>query len=223
MPRDVGYPAGGSLTSDEWKVMLLVYAPAVTPLIWEEWGEAAEERHKRAEKRWKTAEQKRKKDGLVDADKKTQPKPKPKVRMHPRDADNFLNLAAAMKILLARSIDRADLPRARELLTEYLSGLQEVRLSEFMTSADDACALQIRPDIIKPNHHYVTHIFEQILDYGPVYGFWTFLFERLNKILKSYSVNNRDGGELEVTFFREFSCEVRIRKMVSCVFLFSML
>ncbi len=71
-------------------------------------------------------------------------------------------------------------------------------------------------DKIKPNFHYITHIFTQILDYGPVYGFWTYLFERLNKILKSYSVNNHDGGELEVTFYREFSREVRLRSMVCC-------
>lgn len=35
------------------------------------------------------------------------------------DADNFLNLAAAMKILLARTITKSELPRARELLTDY--------------------------------------------------------------------------------------------------------
>ncbi|MCP6657865.1 hypothetical protein NL521_28435, partial [Klebsiella pneumoniae] len=59
-----------------------------------------------------------------------------------------------------------------------------------------------------------THIFDQIRDYGPVYGFWTYLFERLNKLLKSYSSNNHAGGELEVTFFREFWRETRLRRMV---------
>lgn len=68
---------------------------------------------------------------------------------------------------------------------------------------------------MKPNHHYLTHIFDQIEDYGPVYGFWTFLFERLNKVLKNYAQNNHAGGELEVTFFRECSREGRLRVMVS--------
>src|ERR1700692_2075038 len=32
---------------------------------------------------------------------------------------------------------------------------------------------QIHSQHIKPNFHWVTHIFDQIIDYGPVYGFWT--------------------------------------------------
>ena len=75
--------------------------------------------------------------------------------------------------------------------------------------------MQIHPDVMKPNFHYITHTPDQILDYGPVYGFWTYLFKRLNNILKSYSTNSHGGGEIEVTFFREFSREVRLRTMVS--------
>lgn len=29
MPRDVGYPAGGSLSADEYKALALVYCPIV--------------------------------------------------------------------------------------------------------------------------------------------------------------------------------------------------
>lgn len=29
LPKNVGYPAGGSLTSDEWKCLLLIYGPLV--------------------------------------------------------------------------------------------------------------------------------------------------------------------------------------------------
>jgi hypothetical protein len=67
----------------------------------------------------------------------------------------------------------------------------------------------------------VTHIFEQLEDYGPVYGFWTFLFERLNKVLKSYSTNNHGDGEIEVSFFRAFTRDTELRTMViSFLFLF---
>ena len=68
---------------------------------------------------------------------------------------------------------------------------------------------------MKPNFHWVTHIFDQLEDYGPVYNFWTFLFERLNKVLKSFSVNNHGGGEVEVTFFRAFARDVALRDLVS--------
>ena len=29
LPNQVGYPAGGSLSADEWKALVLVYCPAV--------------------------------------------------------------------------------------------------------------------------------------------------------------------------------------------------
>ncbi|KZT00482.1 uncharacterized protein LAESUDRAFT_666136, partial [Laetiporus sulphureus 93-53] len=123
---------------------------------------------------------------------------KPKRRMHADDADNFLSFATALKLILARTVYQPELDRARVLLEEYLQGYQRVH-----------------PDKVKPNFHYVTHIFDQIDDYGPVYGFWSFLSERLNKVLKSYSTNNHDGGELEVTFFRGFSRDVQLRRLVS--------
>lgn len=56
---------------------------------------------------------------------------------------------------------------------------------------------------------------DQIRDFGPVYGFWSFTIERLNKVLKSYRTNNRNGGELEVTFLREFFRDVRLRELVT--------
>ena len=58
--------------------------------------------------------------------------------------------------------------------------------------------------VIKPNHHYASHIGECVRNFGPLQDFWTYLYERLNKILKSYNVNNHGQGELETTFFSKF-------------------
>ncbi|KAG0703216.1 hypothetical protein DFH29DRAFT_874614 [Suillus ampliporus] len=63
-------------------------------------------------------------------------------------------------------------------------------------------------------HHWVMHIFDQLQDYGPVYNFWTFLFECLNKVLKSYSMNNHSNGEIKVTFMRAFQKDVALRDML---------
>lgn len=52
------------------------------------------------------------------------------------------------------------------------------------------------------------------MDYEPVYGYWAFPMERLNKILKSYKTNSHASGELEVTFMREFQRDVRLREMI---------
>lgn len=73
---------------------------------------------------------------------------------------------------------------------------------------------QLHPGNVKPNHHYLTHIFEQLDDYGPVYGFWTFVFERLNKVLKSYATSGHGGGEIEVAFIREFMRNAALRHIV---------
>ena len=62
-----------------------------------------------------------------------------------------------------------------------------------------------------PSFHWVTHIFDQIRDYGPVYGFWPFAAERLNKTLKDYNTNCHSGGRLETTFLRSFKRDVRLR------------
>ena len=69
--------------------------------------------------------------------------------------------------------------------------------------------------MIKPNHHYAVHTSEFIRDFGPVYGFWTFLFEHLNKVLKSYKSNNHGLGHLEASFFCEFHRTIRVSQIVS--------
>ena len=55
--------------------------------------------------------------------------------------------------------------------------------------------------IISPSR---LHTADSIRDFGPFQEFWTFLFERLNKVLKSYKSNNHGHGELETSFFREY-------------------
>ena len=66
----------------------------------------------------------------------------------------------------------------------------------------------------------MTHIFDQILDFGPVYNWWTFLFERLNKVLKSYRTNNHSGGDIEVSFMRAFNRDVTLREMVKYILIY---
>jgi len=41
------------------------------------------------------------------------------------------------------------------------------------------------------------------------------VFERLNKVLKSYSTNNHAGEELETTFVHEFMRNTSLRRLVS--------
>lgn len=67
----------------------------------------------------------------------------------------------------------------------------------------------------QPSHHFATHVHDQILDYGPAYGFWAFLQEQLSYVLKSFKTNNRGDGELEVTLMRSYEAAGALRNMVS--------
>ncbi|KAI9030155.1 hypothetical protein CLU79DRAFT_734356 [Phycomyces nitens] len=57
-------------------------------------------------------------------------------------------------------------------------------------------------EFISPNMHLHLHLQETILNFGPIYGYWLFSFERYNGILKSYSTNKKDG--FEGNFMRKY-------------------
>ncbi|PSR73498.1 hypothetical protein PHLCEN_2v10656 [Hermanssonia centrifuga] len=92
-------------------------------MVWEEWIQAAEKEYKTKLKNWKKKMQKY----LASTNQSDNPPLKPKRRMYPKDDDNFLCLAASIKILLVRIINIKELPRAQKLLQDYLDGFHKVR------------------------------------------------------------------------------------------------
>ncbi|EDO35901.1 predicted protein [Nematostella vectensis] len=63
-------------------------------------------------------------------------------------------------------------------------------------------------DRITTNMHLQTHIIECILDYGPVYSFWLFSFERYNGMLGEYQTNH---GAVEIQLMRKFTSELYVK------------
>ncbi|XP_016346834.1 uncharacterized protein LOC107692355 isoform X2 [Sinocyclocheilus anshuiensis] len=59
-----------------------------------------------------------------------------------------------------------------------------------------------------PNMHLHLHLKECMLDYGPVYSFWCFSFERFNGILGNFNSNNR---AIEVQIMRQFQQRQQLR------------
>ena len=57
------------------------------------------------------------------------------------------------------------------------------------------------PESCTPNMHLHLHLKNCVLDYGPVYSFWLFAFERFNVILGAYGTNKKN---IEVQIMREF-------------------
>ncbi|KAJ7305470.1 hypothetical protein DFH08DRAFT_721207, partial [Mycena albidolilacea] len=198
LPLRVGEPAGGSLTADEYKFAVtgpwaMIVTPQI-PMVWDTFIKEAERSHQAASTKYKAA----KKDWQNNphaAERPTAPSP----RMIRGEELNFLLFAQALKILVGSAIRIDKVPVAADLLTKYLLEFAQ------LYGADE----------MKPNHHWAVHIPDQILDFGPVYTFWAFLTERLNKILKNLNSNNWTGGRLEVSMMREFHRKVAFDAVVS--------
>lgn len=65
-------------------------------------------------------------------------------------------------------------------------------------------------DKVTPNMHLHTHLVDCVLDYGPVYAFWLFSFERYNGILGEFKTNQRS---VEIQLMRKFTCNRFIQDM----------
>ncbi|EJU05512.1 hypothetical protein DACRYDRAFT_103996 [Dacryopinax primogenitus] len=145
LPKQVGYPAGGSLTSNEWKCLLILYGPATIPYVL-----------------WKGG--------------------------HHEAAWNYLKLAAAMKIFMRQEVTEDDLEQASELYQQFYQEYAQI----------------YGTDNITPTFHWVTHMAAQVQCFGPVRNFQMFLYEHLNKVLKSVPSNRHKQGILEVSFAYSF-------------------
>lgn len=56
-------------------------------------------------------------------------------------------------------------------------------------------------EYVTPNMHLHCHLYDCILDFGPIYSFWLFSFERENGILGSYKTNKKN---IEAQLMRRF-------------------
>ena len=92
----------------------------------------------------------------------------------------------ACKYLCQPCISKTDLLIADRKLLDFLKAYERIngRLS------------------IMPNMHLHMHLRESVQNYGSVYGFWLFSFERFNGILGAYQTN---GREIEVQIMRKFT------------------
>ena len=80
------------------------------------------------------------------------------------------NFVCACNILVCRSVSKDGLEEAHDRL------LTMVKLIEG----------NYGPEKITPNLHLCLHICECALDYGPLYSFWYFSYERMNSLLGNY-------------------------------------
>ena len=82
----------------------------------------------------------------------------------------------ACSLLCRRSITKKQLDEADTLLLDFCLNFEAIYGAE-------CCTINI---------HLHGHLKECVMDFGPVYAFWLFSFERMNGILGSYHTNNHD-------------------------------
>lgn len=103
-----------------------------------------------------------------------------------RHYDCWLLFVKATHLLCSRQITVQDLDKGDTLLMEFCQVFEQLYGKQYYTI----------------NLHLHGHLKECILDFGPVYSFWLFSFERLNGVLGSYHTN---GHDISVQLMRRFT------------------
>lgn len=93
-----------------------------------------------------------------------------------RDYNCWLAFVKACTLLCRRSITIQQLDEADALLLNFCQMFEQLY-------GNDGCTINI---------HLHGHLKECIVDFGPVYAFWLFSFERMNGVLGSYHTNCHD-------------------------------
>ena len=93
-----------------------------------------------------------------------------------KEYDCWLLFVKACNLLCRRQITADQLERADEFLVSFCMEFEKLYDHSYCTI----------------NMHLHCHLKECLNDFGPVYSFWLFSFERLNGILGNYHTNNHD-------------------------------
>ncbi|EDO31068.1 predicted protein [Nematostella vectensis] len=93
-----------------------------------------------------------------------------------RHYDLWSHYVSACRYMCSRSISPEQCANAEKELLEFCKGFQSIYGAERCT----------------PNMHLSCHLGDCVKDYGPVYGFWCFSFERFNGIMGNYHKNNHN-------------------------------
>ena len=106
----------------------------------------------------------------------------------------WMSFVKACHLLCSRAMTASDVDKADRLLTAFCCGLQAY----------------FGPQSCTVNMHMHLHLRQCLLDYGPIYGFWCFPYERYNGKLGDYATNRKS---IEVQVARKFLREHFLRSL----------
>ncbi|OAD79037.1 hypothetical protein PHYBLDRAFT_164121 [Phycomyces blakesleeanus NRRL 1555(-)] len=99
---------------------------------------------------------------------------------------NSIEFVNACRYFTKPNVSEEDIEKGHKCLEEFCKG----------------CETLYDLDLLSPNMHLHLHLCQTMIDFGPVYGYWLFSFERYNSVLKNIKTNRRNG--FESTFMRQF-------------------
>ena len=97
-----------------------------------------------------------------------------------------LLFVSACKLICAPLVQLRDIASSHSLLLQFCREYEKLYGKQRIT----------------PNMHLHQHLADCIFDYGPVFGFWLFSFERYNGILGEFYTNNKS---IELQLMRKFT------------------
>ena len=108
--------------------------------------------------------------------------------------DHWNKFVNASKIACKRSITVEEIETIHSNLIDFCQGIERIYGKEVCT----------------PNTHLHLHLKQCMIDFGPVFSFWCFSFERFNGILGNYHTNKKD---IVITTMRVFCKEAKINSL----------
>ncbi|OAD65780.1 hypothetical protein PHYBLDRAFT_153035 [Phycomyces blakesleeanus NRRL 1555(-)] len=116
--------------------------------------------------------------------------------------NGWMHYVKACRILVKPSISFIEIDQAHRYLQEFCQ----------------SCEDTYEPKVLTCNMHLHLHLHDTIRDFGPVYGYWLFGFERYNSLLKNNKTNRKDG--FETTYMTKFTADAYkadyVRNTLSC-------
>ena len=110
------------------------------------------------------------------------------------DYNCWLLFVKACSLLCCKLIKKSEIVTADQYLLQFCRNFEALHGVEVCT----------------PNMHLHLHLKESLLDYGPIYAFWLFSFERFNGLLGTYSTNKRN---IEIQLMRKFINQQKVKDL----------
>ncbi|PCH36567.1 hypothetical protein WOLCODRAFT_20614 [Wolfiporia cocos MD-104 SS10] len=182
--------AGGSVKADQWRNLLAI-PPVALYVAWEvdgdipdadaPWPRPSTNAGKYLQHQEELLQERRLKFYATSPERAA---PSTIDRNYVRHYTNAIELCVAIRIWASRTITPEESMRAH-------------------ASHSHACKSWCRMGChLTLYFHISCHFHDAILRLGPVYGWWTYPFERNNGFLAKFSHNGHSGGELEATLMR---------------------